>query len=147
MTQRYSRRTVLSHAVGTAAGAALLASAKPSQAAGMQFKSDLKGASEVPPTTSSGTGMLTASYDPATKTLTWSGSFSGLTGPATAAHFHGPAEAGKNAGVAVWISEKAQPFSSPFEGSATLTDAQATDLQKGMWYVNVHTAASCAASS
>ena len=29
---------------------------------------------------------------------------------------------------------------SPIEGSATLTDAQAADLQGGKWYVNVHTA-------
>jgi hypothetical protein len=141
MIQGYNRRTILGYAVGTAAGAALLASARPSQAAAMQFKADLKGSSEVPPTTSAGTGTLTASYDAASKTLSWDGSFSGLTGPATAAHFHGPAEAGKNAGVAIWISEKGQPFASPFKGQATLTDAQAADLEKGMWYVNVHTAA------
>jgi hypothetical protein len=141
MTRAYDRRTVLGYAVGTAAGAALLASARPSQAAAMQFKADLKGSTEVPPTTSTGTGTLTASYDPATKTLTWSGSFSGLTGPATAAHFHGPAEVGKNAAPAIWISEKGQPFTSPFKGQATLTDVQAADLEKGMWYVNVHTAA------
>ena len=141
MTQGYDRRTILGYAVGTVAGAALLASARPSRAAAMQFKADLKGSSEVPPTTSTGTGTLTASYDPATKTLTWNGSFSGLTGPAMAAHFHGPAEAGKNAGVAIWISEKGQPFASPFQGQATLTDAQAGDLEKGMWYVNIHTAA------
>jgi hypothetical protein len=139
MRQTFSRRCVLGYAAGSAAGAVLLSSAQPSQAAAMKFKADMNGASEVPPTTSSGKGTLTASYDPATKMLTWEGSFSGLTGPATAAHFHGPAETGKNAGVAIWISEKGQPFTSPFKGSATLTDAQADDLQKGMWYVNVHT--------
>jgi len=141
MHQTFNRRSVLGYAVGGAAGAALLSSTKSSQAAPMKFKADLKGSSEVPPTTSSGTGNFTASYDPATKMLTWEGNFSGLTGPATAAHFHGPAEAGKNAGVAVWISEKGQPLTSPFKGSATLTDAQAADLEKGMLYVNVHTAA------
>jgi hypothetical protein len=139
MDQKFSRRSVLGYAAGGAAGAVLLSSASPSQAAPMKFKADMTAASEVPPTASSGKGTLTASYDPATKMLTWEGNFSGLTGPATAAHFHGPAEAGKNAGVAVWISEKGQPFSSPFKGSATLTDAQADDLQKGMWYANVHT--------
>jgi hypothetical protein len=139
MDQKFSRRSVLGYAAGGAAGAVLLSSAGPSQAAPMKFKADMTAASEVPPTASSGKGSLTASYDPATKMLTWEGNFSGLTGPATAAHFHGPAEAGKNAGVAVWISEKGQPFSSPFKGSATLTDAQADDLQKGMWYANVHT--------
>jgi hypothetical protein len=93
----------------------------------------------VPPTQSSGQGALTASYDPATKQLTWEGNFSALSGPATAAHFHGPADAGKNAAPAIPISQKDQPFTSPFKGSATLTDAQAADLEKGMWYVNIHT--------
>jgi hypothetical protein len=141
MRQTFSRRSVLGYAAGTAAGAVLLSSTKPSQAAPMKFKADMSGASEVPPTTTSGKGALTASYDPATKMLTWEGNFSGLSGPATAAHFHGPAEAGKNAGVVVPISEKDKPFTSPFKGSATLTDAQAGDLEKGMWYVNVHTEA------
>ena len=79
-------------------------------------------------------GAMTA----ATKNLTWTVTFTGLKGPATAAHFHGPAEAGKNAGVAVAIPNAA---SSPAEGSATLTDAQAADLTAGKYYVNIHTAA------
>ena len=62
----------------------------------------------------------------------------GLSGPATAAHFHGPAEAGKNAGVEVPIPNAG---TSPVEGSATLTEAQAADLTGGKLYVNVHTAA------
>jgi hypothetical protein len=117
--------------------AALLAFAAPTFAASTQFKADLSGASEVPANKTTGTGTLTATYDSATKKLTWKGSYSGLTGPATAAHFHGPAEAGKNAGVAVAI----KPATSPLEGSATLTDSQAADLMAGRWYVNVHTAA------
>ena len=56
----------------------------------------------------------------------------------TAAHFHGPAEAGKNAGVAVPIPNAA---SSPVKGEATLTDAQAADLLGGKYYINIHTAA------
>ncbi len=137
MRQTFDRRTVLSYCAGSAAGAVLLASAAPSYAAPVQFKADLKGSSEVPPNMTAGSGSVTASYDPATKQLTWSGSYSGLTGPATAAHFHGPAEAGKNAGVAVPIT----PATSPLKGSATLTDAQAADLMAGRWYVNVHTEA------
>jgi hypothetical protein len=139
MHQTFSRRSVLGYAAGSAAGAVLLTSAKPSQAAPMKFKADMNGASEVPPTTTSGKGSVTATYDPATKVLTWEGNFSGLSGPATAAHFHGPAEVGKNAAPAVWISEKGQNLASPFKGTATLTDAQAADLEKGLWYANVHT--------
>ena len=92
----------------------------------------------MPANTSAGTGSADLDYDAATKKLTWKLTYSGLSGPATAAHFHGPAEAGKNAGVAVAIPNAT---SSPVEGSATLTDAQAADLEAGKYYVNVHTAA------
>ncbi len=139
MEQRYSRRTVLGYAAGTAAGAAFLASTTPGQAAPMKFKAEMNGATEVPPVQTAGKGSLTATYDPATKVLSWEGSFSNLTGPATAAHFHGPAEPGKNAAPEIFISEKGKPLTSPFKGQATLTDAQADDLQKGMLYANVHT--------
>ncbi|MGH6663326.1 MAG: CHRD domain-containing protein [Pseudolabrys sp.] len=114
-----------------------LAFAAPSMAAMMNFKANLNGKSEVPPNTTAGTGSVTATYDTDSKKLTWKGSYSGLTGAATAAHFHGPAPAGKNAGVMVPIS----PATSPLEGSATLTDAQAKALMDGDMYVNVHTAA------
>ena len=103
-----------------------------------KFKATLDGKSENPPTTSTGTGTADIDYDPATKKLSWKLTYSGLTGPATAAHFHGPAEAGKDAGVEVAIPGAT---SSPAEGSATLTDAQAADLASGKLYVNVHTAA------
>jgi hypothetical protein len=141
MRQTFDRRSLLGYCVGSAASAVLLASASPTYAAGVTFKADLKGSTEVPPNQATGSGTVTVDYDPATKQLTWSGSYSGLTGPATAAHIHGPAEVGKNAGVVMWISEKGSPFPSPFKGSATLTDAQAADLQAGLYYVNIHTAA------
>ncbi|MBV9566409.1 MAG: CHRD domain-containing protein [Bradyrhizobium sp.] len=103
-----------------------------------KFKAVLDGKSEVPATTSAATGSADVDFDPATKKLTWKLTYSGLSGPATAAHFHGPAEPGKNAGVAVAIPNAG---TSPAEGSATLTDAQAADLEGGRYYINVHTAA------
>lgn len=141
LDQTYNRRSVLGYCVGGAAGAVLLGSTTASRAATINFKATLSGTTEVPPNQSPGTGTVTATFDPATKELSWTGSFSGLTGPATAAHFHGPAEAGKNAGVQFWISEKGKTLDSPFKGSATLSDAQAADLQNGLVYANIHTAA------
>lgn len=111
--------------------------AAPAFAETMMFKATLSAAEEVPATTSKGVGMADVTYDTATKKASWKGTYSGLSGPTTAAHFHGPAEKGKNAGVEVAVDAKA----SPFEGSATLTDAQAKDLMGGMLYLNVHTAA------
>ena len=103
-----------------------------------KMKATLDGASEVPPTTTAGKGAADIDYDPTSKKLSWKVTYSGLSGPATAAHFHGPAEADKNAGVKVPIPNAT---ASPAEGSATLTDEQAADLMAGKYYVNVHTAA------
>ena len=103
-----------------------------------KYKATLDAKSEVPPNASTATGTADIDYDPASKKVSWKLTYSGLSGPATAAHFHGPAEAGKNGGVAVAIPNAG---SSPAEGSATLTDAQAADLLAGKYYVNVHTAA------
>ncbi len=117
-----------------AAGFAISASA-----ATMQFHATMNGASEVPPKQTAGSGEALATLDTTSKVLTYTVTFENLSGPATAAHFHGPAAAGANAGVAVPIGGKAP--TSPVHGTATLTDAQIKDLQAGMWYVNVHTAA------
>ena len=68
-----------------------------------KMKATLDGKSETPPNTSAGKGTADIDYDAATKKLSWKLTYSGLSGPATAAHFHGPAEPGKNAGVAVAI--------------------------------------------
>jgi hypothetical protein len=103
-----------------------------------KMKATLDGKSENPPNASTGKGTADIDYDAATKKLSWKVTYSGLSGPATAAHFHGPAEPGKNAGVAVAIPNAG---TSPVEGSATLTDAQAADLTAGKYYVNIHTAA------
>jgi len=102
------------------------------------YKATMNAQTEVPPNDTKGTGTAELTYDTASKMLTWTVTFSDLSGPATAAHFHGPAEPGKNAGVAVLIGNNP---TSPAKGSATLTDAQAADLAGGRWYVNVHTAA------
>ncbi len=103
----------------------------------INFKADLSGANEVPPVTTPGKGSATASLDTGTKTLTWTVDYSGLTGPVTAAHVHGPAAPGANAGVLVPLSGN---LASPIKGSATLTNAQVSDLEAGRTYINLHTA-------
>ena len=122
--------------LATLAFAAAVAFSGPAFA--QKFKATLDGKSEVPPNTSAGQGAAEMDYDAASKKLTWKVTYSGLTGPATAAHFHGPADASANAKVAVPIPN---PAASPVEGSATLTDEQAKDLMDGKLYLNVHTAA------
>jgi hypothetical protein len=129
--------------IGTSAGiagAALLgfgALSGSALAETVKYHATLSAGAEVPATTSKGSGTAKMKYDPATKKLSWTVTYKDLSGPATMSHFHGPAEAGKNAPVEVAI-----PVSpSPMKGSATLTDAQAADLAAGKLYVNIHTAA------
>jgi hypothetical protein len=119
-------------------GVSAAVAASPALAETISFKADLSGASSVPPVTTSGTGTITATYDTASKRLSWKGTVSGLSGNATAAHFHGPAQPGQNAGVLI---PAPGVTIGPFEGSATLTDAQAGPLMAGQTYFNVHTAA------
>ena len=115
-----------------------LAIAPEAFAQAVSYKANLTTAAQVPPVDGKGTGTLTASYDPASKKLTYTVNYKDLTGPATAAHFHGPADAKANAGVVVPVNGA---LTSPIKGEATLTDAQAADLAAGKWYFNVHTAA------
>jgi hypothetical protein len=131
--QSLLRRSLLTAALVCAAALPMGAAA----ADVTKFSARLTSAAEVPPNPSAGSGTLEATLDKASNELTWTATFIGLTGPATMAHFHGPAMPGSNAGVVV-------PFASavsPVDGKATLTPAQVADLMAGKWYANVHTAA------
>src|SRR5271166_2165754 len=87
--------------------AALLAFAvSPALAETLHFKAQLSGPAETPPTDSKGVGTVDATFDPATKTLDWTVDYSGLTGPALAAHFHGPAGPGVAAPIEVPLTAR-----------------------------------------
>ena len=128
----------LSTGFGIAIAAMLLASLTSTYAAAdvINYKVDLKGVAEVPANDSAGHGTLTASFDTASKKLEWKIDFADLTGPVTAAHFHGPAMPGA---AAPPIIPLAAPFVSPLSGTATLTDEQAKELVDGKVYFNLHT--------
>lgn len=101
------------------------------------LSAQLRGANEVPMNATTGTGKVEAALNKDTNVLRWKVTYSGLTGPATAGHFHGPAAVGANAGVVVpW-----QGVMSGGEGTATLTPTQTGDLLAGLYYANIHTAA------
>jgi hypothetical protein len=110
-------------------------------AAPISFKVPLSGGQEVPPVFPAGAGIAELTYDPSTRVLTWSLAYSELSGRATMAHFHGPAQPGKNAPVLVWLIKQGSPMESPINGQATLTPDQARQFEAGEWYINVHTQA------
>ena len=113
-----------------AVAAVTLLAAGAASAQMVHYSATLKGAEGV-----KGSGELQAMLDG--KTFTYSATYKDLTGPAVAAHFHGPAAPGANAPPVLPVTVTP----SPLKGSATLTDAQIADLNAGKWYLNIHTAA------
>ena len=140
-TRRKFSRLGLGGAVLAVAAVATLAGCgamKPAASNMVAFTTQLRGANEVPPVVSQGSGTVDAALNKDTMQFRWKVNFSGMTGPATMGHFHGPAAVGANAGIALgWTN----PVVTGMEGMATLTAAQAADLMAGRWYANIHSAA------
>jgi|GEM_PF-392566 len=90
------------------------------------------GSQEVPPATNDFSGMATFTYDASVGTISWSITHNVTN--ATAAHIHGPAGPGMNAGVLVNLG----PAASPITGSATISAADAATILSGMAYLNIH---------
>ncbi|MBK1834705.1 CHRD domain-containing protein [Roseibacillus ishigakijimensis] len=88
-----------------------------------------------PANTGNGSGTIGGTYDSDTKLLSYSITFQDLTSAVTNMHFHlgAPGTAG---GVEVAVPG---PWSSPQNGTATLSQAHEDNLLGGLWYVNVHT--------
>jgi hypothetical protein len=87
---------------------------------------------------SGATGTATVTLD-AANMVTVTGTFAGLSSNAVAAHIHGPAPVGMNAGIIVNLTATAAPQGT-VTGSGTLTAAQRTDMLGGLTYINVHSA-------
>jgi hypothetical protein len=135
--------TILRYGIASLALAAFLATGSAGVAQTVSYKANLSGQSEFPATDSKGTGAMNATYDKSSKKLTWTVTYSGLSGNPTLAHFHGPVSfvgmtSDKNAPVTLPIKSS---LASPINGSAILTDKQAKDFLDGLWYFNIHTAA------
>jgi hypothetical protein len=111
----------------------LLALPQPAFAETVKLKADLKASEETPPTNSSGAGTADVTLDTDANKVSWKITYDGLTGDATAAHFHGPAKAGEKAGPVVDISANIK------EGSADISADQLQMIREGNTYINIHT--------
>jgi CHRD domain len=99
------------------------------------------GAQEVPAVTGTGAGTLTGSYDTVSKQLIYSISWTGLSGDATVAHFHGPALAGETASPLQDITLVTNGIAGLATDTIIASDALHTALLAGKVYYNVHTVA------
>src|SRR5262245_48761441 len=112
----HSRVNIMSgHAIGASLALAF-ALANGAHAATFNFIMTLDGSQETPAVTTAATGSGTATLDTDTNQFSWNVTFSGLSAPQTAAHFHGAALECFATGVQVGL-----PLGSPIVGSATVT--------------------------
>jgi CHRD domain len=100
------------------------------------YEAQLSGAQEVPAVASAGTGRAELRLDRKNHLVRWTVSHSGLSGPLTAAHIHGPAGPGQNAPALIPLNH----VPATLTGQLLLTPEQASQLESGQWYVNLHTA-------
>ena len=105
------------------------------------FTAILSGAAERPdPVESAATG--TASLTLEGNRLRLKATYSGLSGPAMAAHIHGPGDANTAAGVIIDLSpynDGGFGTNGSFSGTILLTDAQRSMIMQGLTYLNIHT--------
>ena len=99
------------------------------------FTATLNGASEVPPVVSAATGTATLAFNTTTKIFVLSVTHSLVT--VSNGHIH-RAAAGVSGGVVFGFPSFASPISYT---SVALTAAQEADLNAGLYYVNLHSAA------
>lgn len=85
--------------------------------------------------TGTGSGTLTLTGT----TLAYNITFTGLSGTTTAAHIHGPAAPGVNAGVLFGFTPPTGVTSGLISGSGTASAATINALNAGLSYVNIHT--------
>ncbi len=94
----------------------------------------LSSAQEVPPNASTAAGFGCFVMDPAANTLAYYIAYGGLSSNETAAHFHGMAPSGVNAGVLLGLAA-----GSPKVGVWSYLESQEGQILSGMTYVNIHT--------
>ena len=101
------------------------------------YNMQLSGSQEVPATGSNAMANVKVTLNQTTGEVTVSGSFTGLTANATAAHIHGPAAVAMNGPILVPLTVPAST-SGNVTGTGTMTNVQMNDMTSGMTYVNIH---------
>jgi hypothetical protein len=103
------------------------------------FQARTLGVNEVPANASTATGFGTVALSPDQTTITVNFSFNGLAAAASAAHIHGPAAPGANAGVLFGFSGVPNATSGSIpEQSFAINGTQLGYLTNGLLYMNVH---------
>lgn len=117
---------------------AVAAAALPASAQILNFTASLDGAQEVPPVNTPGFGFANVTLDTATGEVNVSGTYQDLLASVSAAHIHGLAPVGANAGVIIPL-QLTGTTSGTITGMGFLNAAQIQGMIDFQTYINVHT--------
>jgi hypothetical protein len=102
---------------------------------------DANGGQMVPSVTGNGTGTISGTYNPSTRTLNYTTNWNNLSGAPTSGGFYSGARG--TAGTAVgspWTFTSDATGTGSVSGTMNLTEAQANDMLNGGWYYSMGTA-------
>ena len=116
---------------------AAMALAASASAQTVVFDFCMTGDEENPPINTPATGMVTVTVDTTAMTVQVDGTFQNLSSNATAAHIHGPAPIGMNAGIMIGLTPTGMT-SGTITGGGNLTATQMNTILTEMSYVNLH---------
>ncbi len=112
----------------------------PAHATLITFTAHLDASQQVPTNSSTATGFGTVVLDDVADMMKVDMSWQGLTGPAIAAHIHGPGAPGTNANILFpFTGVPAVATGSMPEQMIPITPDQIAQLEAGLYYMNIHT--------
>ncbi|MGZ3879826.1 MAG: CHRD domain-containing protein [Flavisolibacter sp.] len=99
------------------------------------------GSQMVPSVSGNGSATITGTYDPNTRVLTYTTSWTGLSGAPTSGGFYSGASGSNGTLVgSSWTLGTGLSSAGTFSGTTTLTADQASQLTSGNWYYTLGTA-------
>ena len=101
------------------------------------FTANISSAQEVPVNASTATGFGRVFLNETAGTITFTVTFSGLSGDQTAAHIHGPAGIGANGAVIINLG-LVGGTSGTLSGTVAITPTQITSMRAHQTYINIH---------
>jgi CHRD domain-containing protein/type IX secretion system substrate protein len=106
----------------------------------LSVEGGFSGDQEVPPSGSNGSGIVSGTYNPGTGQLAFDVNYEGLSGNTIVSHIHN-APFGSNGGVVFALPITTGNTSGSYSFMVDLDAAQATELEDGNYYINIHTEA------
>lgn len=114
---------------------------KPQTRANYTISGNASGSQVVPAVEVDGTGTITGTYNPNTRVLTYTNTWAGLSGAPTGGGFYNGASGSTGTAVGTpWTYDETATGTGTYNGTMTLTQAQADQLIAGNWYYGYNTA-------